>query len=518
MIHLRFIFPGTIGAAMLLACVLPTLSVAGVSYEPFLGTGQVVTDLNGNWAGTFTVTGGRINDNGVIFAGGTFQLGNNRYSGYVTGSPGNLKLITDTQGHLPGLASDVTILSFDRTLFDNNGGVTMYVTYDGYNVRGQGVWRYENGSLYPVIYTGQPLPDAMGQMAYTFNLGSVQVNRTGQVLISTYVGYPMGDGLWSYSDRQLKYVACEHGDASFAGPGAYFYELLRGHQNMDSHGRIYANAGITIPGVEDKKAILTFEGGMVTADYLHGDLLDVNSAGTKLINYDQLSHRSIATVSSTGVVNTLINQGDPAPGVPGDSPVFEDITQTLTVAAINETGSVVIGPVRVSSSTYYGEAIYRHDSGGLHLLALSDQTLPGLPSDASISSFEYYGISASINSRGTILLPVIYETSQSSFNRALYAFSSQGEVVPLAVPGMHIELAPGDIRTISTVYISYGAGTPSPSGGDDASQWLINNNDQIVCSMTFTDGITMPVVITVPEPLTAMSLAAGAFLILRRRR
>jgi hypothetical protein len=92
----------------------------------------------------------------------------------------------------------------------------------------------------------------------------------------------------------------------------------------------------------------------------------------------------------------------------------------------------------------------------------------------------------------------------------LYGFDPASGLHLIAREGRLFEVAPGDLRTVSTILFAGNAGT------GDGRPIGINNAGEVVFRLTFTDGSSGIFLTGVPEPAALLTLL-GAFLILRRR-
>jgi hypothetical protein len=133
--------------------------------------------------------------------------------------------------------------------------------------------------------------------------------------------------------------------------------------------------------------------------------------------------------------------------------------------------------------------IWVEDSQGLHVAALEGNVVPGSFSE----TFRWFG-SPQINARNQV---AFYAETDTLGNLGVWATDTSHNLHLIAKSGDTIEVAPGDLRTISSVTFQ------NNTGNDDGRPSGFNDRGQLVFSAIFTDGsqgVFVSNAVAIPEP------------------
>jgi len=228
---------------------------------------------------------------------------------------------------------------------------------------------------------------------------------------------------------------------------------------------------------------------------------------------------------TNGTLSLVALEGEPAAGFTGDV-AYGNMSP---LALVGGDGTLAFsGDVRGTGIDFNNYAsIWIENQFGTQLIAREGTpapgTEPGVVFDELRTWFGYdqptqLGASAwySLNDRGQLaFLGRLRGTSITGANDAgIWATDVDGSLHLIAREGDTIEIAPGDMRTISFI------ATREPSGGQDGFARFLNDQGEIAFQANFTDGTSGIVVARIPEPATAVLLLSGGVLavVIRRRR
>ena len=211
--------------------------------------------------------------------------------------------------------------------------------------------------------------------------------------------------------------------------------------------------------------------------------------------------------AAIGSHTPLLREGDPAPGLPSGT-----LIRNLWYADMNEAGemavagTLVVGPGGVTSDD--DNAIWRVSAtGDITVVARKGEVTPGLPDGAHVTGFG----AVILNDAGALLFQVLFTPTPAYpdpdpedpppppdfVDEAFYSADRLGHLSPLVREGDPIEVAPGDTRTVGTVFIF----------GDES----FNDRGEFAVNAYFLEG-GGSAVLTLPEPACG-ALAAGIALV-----
>ena len=391
----------------------------------------------------------------------------------VAGPP---RLVT-REGHpAPGTTQAFENVSFGRV--NNAGDIAFSGDLAG---GGSGIFLFNRaaGSLNPVAVTGQAALGA-GLGATFANLDSPSVNSASRVAfgatLSGVGGGPLGYAVYEGAPDAPALVA-RTGDAA---PGA---------------------AGATIQGVFGP--VISDSGLVAFGAQLGGPGIGAAEAN--------------AVYFGTPGAPQLVARGGMA--VPGT----DQVVGGTSVPAVNSAGQFAFGgSVRgPSPGTPGGEAILTgslHDGGTptLQVLARDGDAVPGLPGytfQNPGSDDQTFG-NPTINALGQVAFGAVMDDGTGAEIEGLFATDPTGDLWVVARQGQQILIAPGDLRTISGLWlVNYGQ-----SAGEGGMPLNFNDAGQLAFHAYFTDGSQGIIVATVPEPSSAWALVVIGMLLLCRGR
>ena len=240
--------------------------------------------------------------------------------------------------------------------------------------------------LQVVAVTGGPAPGASGVLAA---VGPPRVNAQGQAAltggITTVVGLESDGAVFRWNGSGLDLVA-RQGDAVPGVSGAVFSEFAEG--SIDESGRVVFVATLWRDGLPSE-GIFEWDGASLVPLVIRGDqvsgsppfvtlgvpnLADAGHAVFGANGYD-----GYWALAPNGDVVTVIQAGDPAPGLPGVT--LESTLPPPEDALVNDAGDVAFS-ARVWDGTLESlrQGVWGPDgAGGVTLLGVASNAAPGAP-------------------------------------------------------------------------------------------------------------------------------------------
>jgi hypothetical protein len=276
------------------------------------------------------------------------------------------------------------------------------------------------------------------------------------------------------------------------GPGVTFQNrqaVFYGSTPQDL--RLVARTGGPAPGLPG----LTFKGN--EDDDVQSIGADSNALGQVVLSGDLSDDTRALYVGRPDNLRLIARTGQPAPG--GVSATVASIGQPV----LGDGGFLAMtAELRDSPSGPSSTALYAGPPEALRLVARGGTRAPGTPDGVTFSGFGFalhpdsnggfVGVEAHLSGPG------VNETN----DQAVLAADPAGTLYLLAREGDSFLVAPGDVRTVLV--------TAPPNGPSAAGETTFR--------LRFTDGSEGLFVATVPEPAGAGLFAAGAALLLSRRR
>lgn len=470
--------PGSMGRLLAIGDTAP---VIGATTNPTFSAFGNSMNMNssGVAATTATITGGVP---AVITTTGATQ--NN--TGIWAGTPGSLSLLVRQSdptgianvlvGSLGNIGTGFTFNNNGKLLFSNTLQGTAVVTSG--NSNNTALLSTRNGSLEIVARRGDAFPDANGVLVAGVPAGEAAVYNSISTGASGSNMNDQGRLVFVSSLRTASTGTPANGTPTAGGSAALFSDhqdgtlrtVARHTQSLPvSTGLSGLNWGSTFsnPVINGSNTIAFSNGGMTGTDPLTN--LPVTSS----------ANGGVFKVDSSGVMTKVYRMGDAAPAYSGAS----------GNPALNQnTGTVLFG---------------------------------GTPGNIAMNSVGQMAFVAGLTGTGIVQGGI-------GNNSALFAVDSNGDIFLVAQKHMLFQVAPGDMRIVS----SSGIGTVIGSGGQDGRGASLDDNGNLVFWLQFTDVIVDPslggggdvitssgvFVFHIPAPGSAGLLALGGLVAARRRR
>jgi hypothetical protein len=410
---------------------------AGVNFGDFLFGAPVINDSGR------TAFGARLSGVGVT-AGNEFGI-------WSEGS-GALTLVVRRGNPAPVTPPGATFDAFAGPLFNAAGQTAFRGDLTGTGVTGfndRSMWLEDHGALMPVAREGDAAP---GTEAGT-NLGSLYetvLNSAGQLaFLSDLIisGVPrLSAAVWSGGPGALKVVA-RRGNAA---PGTDVNFISFGFPAITNAGRTAFYARLATASGDD--GIWSEGPGVLTLVARTG--IEAPGAGAG------------------------INFGLTFPGFSFGDPVLNGAGHTAFTAGLSGAG---VDPTNDTG-------LWSEGSGALKLVAREGSPAPGTPAGVNFGDMEPFqnGLEFVLNGAGQTVFAVMLTgpaVTAGVNDRALLAEVGPGGALALiARTGDTMEVAPGDLRTLSSL------GYRDFSGLEDGRGPGFNDAGQVAFSATFTDG------------------------------
>ena len=373
---------------------------------------------------------------------------------------GSLNLVAREGTQAPGLPAGVNFARLFGPLINDAGqtGFSSYLEGPGVDeTNNYAVWSEGLGSLAVVARLGDPAPGTPEGVVFvrgSLPLVSWAIGGAGQTPMQAFLAGPgvipgVGGndrGIWS------------------GGPGSL--ELI-------------ARAGDPAPGLGE---------GLNFDRFLIALTLMTNGAGqTSFFAYligpdvDNLNDGSIWSEGS-GSLAMVAREGSRAPGmeegvnvlglIPGA--VLNGAGQTAFVAYL-------IGP---GVDQMNNSGVWSEGSGALELVAREGSPAPGTAEGVTFSSI-FPGPVMNANGQVAFTASLNGEGVDGSNNFGVWAEDRNGLLTLVIREGDRIEVAPGDVRTVLSVFMN--SGETFVSGGEDGRGINFNDARQLVFRVIFTD-------------------------------
>jgi len=373
---------------------------------------------------------------------------------------GSLNLVARTGAQAPGLPAGVNFLSVFNLVLNDAGQMAFSSYLEGQGVdatNNYAIWSEGLGSVALVARLGDPAPGTPEGVVFgdgSHLLSSFAVGGAGQTPMKAYVSGPgvipgssgNAQGIWS------------------GGPGSL--ELV-------------ARAGDPAPGLGEGVNFDTFSTALTTI---------INGAGqtaffAKLIGpgVDSLSDGSIWSEGSGSLV-MVAREGAHPPGtaegvnflslIPGA--MLNGAGQTAFAASLSGPG--------VDGTNNVG--VWSEGSGSLALVARKGSPAPGTAAGVTFSSIFPGPV---VNSKGQVAFTawLTGEGVDGSDDFGVWAEDRHGLLTLVIREGDQLEVAPGDVRTVLSLFMTFGE--TAISGGEDGRNINFNDAGQLAFRVIFTD-------------------------------
>lgn len=441
-------------------------------------------------------------------ATGDVLLTNN--DGVYTNASGSLETFVrlgDTV--LDSVPAGATVSNLGSNAWINSQGqVATHSFFSGVPIAANsGYLSYTAESIQLELQRGQALP-MLGENIAIDRVESLRANLDGLNRVVTPVRL-LGN-VDSASDSAILragpsgiQVVAREGDPSPIA-GQIFANLTISNIATDDSGDIAFRGFIDGPA-ETNDVIFSDRSGVLLAEYRQGDVVTINSQPHTLGGFGnpRMNRQGeLAFISEAGVYVERNGQltlaatfGQP---VPGPTPGFITGSNDFLGLRHNSQGDLTFG-AKLSAVSNCGDntcpskdAILTNEDGTLRTVAVIDGSVPGLSPD-----YRFVDLDAPfIDAQGQTIFTARYSGPEVSFRRGLFV-EEGNQLQMLLQEGDDIEIAPGDIRTISNLLMEQGAGSNliHRTGVSDAGD--------IAFRAQFTDGTQAILVSRVEEDLLA---------------
>ena len=416
---------------------------------------------------------------------------------------GVLALVAARGDHAPGTDPMVTFNGFDAPLLNDDGqsafvAILTGIQADGACANGDnnvGVFSGGSGDLGLVAIAGSPAPGTPAGVTFN-NFAMVRLNGAGQVAVSAFldgvgVNPSNSRGIWSEGLGSLALLARDGSQAPGTDPGVNFDWFGSGSPVINALGQTVFRGALVGPGVDDTNSyglwadtsgavVLVVRAG--TAAPGTGDGVVFSWLGSPRLN-DAGNIAFLANLAGAGVnasndlgmwsdasgaLTLIARTGSPAPGTAGS---FSDLGDP----ALNGAG-------RIAFRGFTGPGVSGIWSEGSEALALVARVGDAAPGPGAGINFAGFGHPAFNDAGHTAFWAVVSGPGVNGDNdTGLWAEDPSGELTLIVREGDPLEVAPGDVRTISWLSLVTGSAQGGRSTG-------FNDAGQIAFGSSFTDG------------------------------
>jgi hypothetical protein len=391
--------------------------------------------------------------------------------GIWTHDAGGVNLIARSNMQAPGTPAGILFGAFQfgspQPSLSDNGDVAFrnFVAGPGVtSANDRGIWRQTQGVLELAFRTGGQAPGLPNNVTMTGMLGTVEapaINDAGDIAFGARLSGPgvnseNNSSLWTLADSLLQLVARSGDGAPGAPAGTTFVGFDQIHPiGLNNAGEIIFHATVRFSGGTFGQGIWS-EGG----DALH-------------------------PVAITGA------------GAPGTAAAFDSLANPVINGA---------GRTAFYGTTNLGDiGIWSEGLGSLALVAKQGSQAPGTPAGVH---FLHLNPFESMNARGQVAIRASLSGSGVTLANdfGIWAQDLQGSLRLIVREGDLLEVAPGDVRTVSSADIIIN------SGGEDGYASSFNDLGQLAFWASFTDGSSGAFVsnlVAVPEPWGMGMMAAA---------
>ena len=374
---------------------------------------------------------------------------------------GSLNLVARTGSQAPGLPAGVNFVSVFNLVL-NDAGQTAFSSYlEGPGVDAKnnyGIWSEGLGSVAIVARLGDQAPGTPEGVVFgdgSHFPSSFAVGGAGQTPMKAYLS---GPGVISGSGGNAQGIWS-------GGPGSL--ELV-------------ARAGDPAPGLGEGVNFDTFSSALTTI---------INGAGqtaffAKLIGPD-VDFNSDGSIWSEGSGSLVMvaREGSHAPGTAKGVNFFSLIPGAmLNGAGQTAFAAYLIGP-GVDGTNHRG--VWSEGSGSLALVARTGSPAPGTAVGVNFSSI-FPGPVTNGAGHVAFTASLTGEGVDGSNDFGVWAEDRSGLLTMVIREGDQIEVVPGDVRTVLSVFMTFGE--TAISGGEDGREVNFNDAGQLAFRVIFTDG------------------------------
>lgn len=386
---------------------------------------------------------------------------------------GDLSLIARAGDRPMGMQASVVFGLMGNLMFNASGRVAFAAGLRGERVdsgNDEAIWSDGRGMLTMVAREGDPAPGMPAGMRFSqFGTGTgyfFTLNSRGKVAFFARVTARKGSdaddmGIWSESETGLQLVA---------GTGA--------HAPGTSAGVVFSNLG---------DPTFNGQGHTAFAAMLKGGRIDATNG-------------SGIWSQGRGSLALVARAGDHAPGAQDDvrfGDFYIPSPSNLLHPVMNSAGQTAFRGTLVGNGVNADNAtgIWAERDGSLSMVVRAGDHAPGAPDGAVFSGFDEpaFNSSGQVAFRAFVTGPGI-----DQFNDiGIWAEDRSRQLHLIALTGDMLEVAPGDIRRVGSIYFD------GRSGNDDGRYSAFNDLGQVAFEAAGIGGVISSAV-AIPEPAAAV--------------
>ncbi|MBA4105479.1 MAG: hypothetical protein C0485_06945 [Pirellula sp.] len=473
-----------------------------------------------------------LNNKGqTVFASMLLDGGNALNTTWTEGS-GSLAMLVQKGSAAPATEPGVTFGEMSTPVLSDSGASAFWSSLNGVSDpnNSEGYWSYANGSVSLLARSGSQAPDTPAGVVFSAPLGFHSlpaISDNGTVALSSFIYGPGVDsinnrGIWTKSTGNLT-LAYRSGTQA---PGLDSGVLITGPTVLytgpvvNDAGEIVFLGTLTGPGIgpTNNQSLWSTGGGSLHMVARTGSQAPGAPEGVTFTDFwegawSMLLNNSGETAfqgvtsdggygiwSERGGLHAVARSGQSTPGLPGET--FRD----FSVPVLNANGHVAFAGFVASGKN----GLWSEGNGELALVAMAGNPAPGAPSGVTFHSFS----APTLNGRGQFAFQAYLNDLKFPNASGVWVQDVDGVLRAIVRSGDSIEVAPGDVRIVNSV------GFLGGSGNEDGRHSAFNDLGQLAFQASFTDGtqgIFVTDIVAVPEP-AAWVLALLAIGAVRFRR
>lgn len=489
---------------------------------PGVGVGTLFGDLSipmlnnkGQTAFSSRLLGGDASNDTSLWAEGTGSLA--LFAREGDAAPGTEAGVTFGQMGLPAL-SDTGAIAFWSTL---NGVANWPDSSDGY-------WSYANGSFSLLARANSQAPGTAAGVVFSGPMGmrwpAISDNGTIAILAALHgagVTSENGGGIWTQSTGSLALAFRGGAQAPGFDPGVLLSPPMGINDVpfVNDSGEIAFQGTLTGPGIgpTNNQSVWSTGGGSLHMVARSGSQAPGASAGVNFTGFfpypSILLNDSGETAfhgftsddgegiwSERGGLHAVARTGQSAADLPGET------FSAFAYPVLNGDGRVAFMAFLPSGK----QGLWSEGNGELALVAIAEAQAPGAPAGVTFANF---GTGGALNGRGQFAFAASLAGLGPASANGVWVHDIDGVLRAIVRSGDAIEVAPGDVRIVSSV------GFVEDSGNEDGHFSAFNDLGQLAFHASFTDGtqgVFVTDIVAIPEPATWV-LALFAFAAMRCR-
>jgi hypothetical protein len=446
-----------------------------------------------------------------------------------------LSKIAATGDRIPN--NDPTFSSFDTVTLNPTGNIAFSASVNS-PVLPRGIWTDSTGSLSKAVAWGDPVP-GVANAVFQFGLApQFNQDQSGHVAFMTQlanvspfqvVNSSNDTGVWKFANGTLSKILREGDAAPQTEAGVSFGNFSSLAVNLLPRivdGKVAALAFLTGPGITSTNdtGIWLGDGTQLNKIVREGD--DAPEGGQFVnVGSDGSTRTGLGMTGSGGVVFMGKTSSGPSGIWKAENGAIEPIVKTGQIAP--GTGSsffTLSGPLtspsgriafwsNLQNST---QSLWTWSSGQLRAVITSADTPPELGGAwefTNLAGSGFDGTEFLLNDKGQMVFTaLIRPKGQINTMISLWGFDPGTGIHLIARGGQQFDVGGGNLRTISNISLITG------SASGDGRPNSLNDQGQLVVTLTFSDFSSGVFLTAVPEPAGVGGLLIFTLIFTRRTR